>query len=365
MKLFLGIIGCFLAASLTAEASLYRVPAVPVSAEAPTASEARAMALAGGQTDAFWALMRKMVAPQRLEDIPVLSQEQITHLVQDVSIADEKTTPTHYRASISVRFKPKDIQDFLTERRVPFLTQAPPRFVVVPLMRTPAGVWTLEEGNPLYLFLKSGAADSALYRFSVPVGDLTEIKLAQQAVETQNMALLLPLIEMYDAEQVLVVTLELADAIAQFSTATVPADRAQTQDISFRILATEETIGQLLPQAWAKIVSDLEKKWRLAKTNNLETPQIFWAEVPVAHLSEWTQIRRKLEEASFLDGFALRAFRPKQALIEMKYKGAGEQLQERFREVDLFFVPKTKNQIGLLTVIEPSGNPFTLTQEDL
>ena len=47
-----------------ARADLYQVTGVPINAELTSAKEARMAAIENGETDAFWALMKKMVAPE-------------------------------------------------------------------------------------------------------------------------------------------------------------------------------------------------------------------------------------------------------------------------------------------------------------
>ena len=137
-----------------ARADLYQVSGISVAAELNSANEAREVALANGQVEAFWQLMRKMAVPSELQKIPVLSQDEVVNLVQNVSIADEKTTATKYMATISVRFKAKETQDFLTENQVPFLIQAPPSYVVIPVFKRGSQILLLEEDNPVFAFLK-------------------------------------------------------------------------------------------------------------------------------------------------------------------------------------------------------------------
>ena len=154
-----------------AAANLYQVANVPIAAEVGTAMEARDIAIANGQVDAFWVLLRKMVQSDDLTKLPLVGQDEVVNFVQNVSLSDEKTTATKYMASMTVTFKPRAVQDFLTENQVPFLVQAPPTALVVPVYRHGADVWLVEADSPVYTALRNVVSANGLFEWVLPESD--------------------------------------------------------------------------------------------------------------------------------------------------------------------------------------------------
>ena len=151
---FLCFIGLFLCVGRMSWADLYEVRDIPVSAELNSPSEAREMAIANGQVDAFWKLMQKMVSESDLQNVPMMDTEKVLDLVQNVSLSDEKATATKYMATLTVHFKPTAVQDFLTQNRIPFLIQDLTPTVVIPVFQKDGETFLLDDNNPVYQFLK-------------------------------------------------------------------------------------------------------------------------------------------------------------------------------------------------------------------
>lgn len=318
-----------------ARADLYQVSGISVAAELNSANEAREVALANGQVEAFWQLMRKMAVPSELQKIPVLSQDEVVNLVQNVSIADEKTTATKYMATISVRFKAKETQDFLTENQVPFLIQAPPSYVVIPVFKRGSQILLLEEDNPVFAFLKQMRRDNPLFETAVPTGDGEEALLVQGLWDSWAEEGWEPLLKKYNAERVLFFAVEQAGPTITVRTWTIPTDKEALERREFQVMVPSGDIPGALPRLWRQSLTEIEEAWRHARTNDLTTPSTFWVSVPIETIQEWQSIYKDLLKAGFLNGVEVRAFRPRQVLVALRYKGAGAQLDAALRGIGM------------------------------
>ncbi|MBO7257782.1 MAG: DUF2066 domain-containing protein, partial [Alphaproteobacteria bacterium] len=206
-KIILGTVGCLL--TLPVHAGLYDVSGVAVNVEAENAVRAKEQALADAVLQAFPKLIKKIglddkfivqidmpklpeetqkssqengeESVQSAEDRPepieapengvVITPDEISALVAGVSVANEKNTSVRYMADVTVRFKPKEIKAYLTERGVPFLDKEPPKMVIIPIVRENSTTLVFEEESPLFLSLRQTLPETDLHTFVIPVGD--------------------------------------------------------------------------------------------------------------------------------------------------------------------------------------------------
>ncbi len=335
MKKFIFLLYGMMLCAGGAKADLYQVSGIPVAAELSSANEAREVALANGQTEAFWQLMRKMTTPSELQKVPVLSQDEVVNLVQNVSVSNEKTTDTKYMATISVRFKPKETQDFLTQNQVPFLIQAPPPYVVIPVFKKGEKVELLEEDNPVFIFLKQMENNNPLFEVNVPTGDGEDVVLVQELWDVGAEEGWEPLLKKYGAERVFFFALEQLGPSVTVRTWTIPADKEALERQEFQVIVPSGDVAPDLPRMWRKSLAQIETAWRRARTNDLTTPSMFWVSVPIETIQEWQSIYTDLLKSGFLNGVEVRAFRPRQVLAALRYKGAGEQLDAALRSIGM------------------------------
>ena len=299
-----------------ASADLYRVSEIPISAELNTANEARAAAIENGETDAFWALMKKMVPADNQQQIPMPAEADIHRWVKTVSLANEKNTATKYMANLSVGFDEGKIQDFLTQNHIPFLTKDLPNTVVVPVMQKSDRILTVEEENPLYGYLKNNPVKNDLWKAVLPAGDLEEIVLVQNAFAGHDKGILSELAEKYEAESVMIVKVSQKGPYVTANVSYVPAQPALDNQVD--VVAANGRMTAVLPELWRNIVDGQERKWREIKTQNFESQMTFWAEVPVRTLGEWTALYKKLKKADCMEGLDVRGFRPNEVWVSFR-----------------------------------------------
>ena len=317
-----------------AGADLYTVSNIPISAELATAKEARSAAIQNGETDAFWVLMKKMVAPENLQLVQMPPEEEIVNWVQHVSLANEKTTATKYMANLTVRFYENKIQDFLTAHQIPFLAQELPSAVVVPVWEKDGKLFVLDEQNPLYTYLKSQTASNGTDKIVVPTGDLDEMILVREAIENQDGASLKKLAERYEVDTALILNVSEGDPTVRVRTRYVPTEPVLETE---KYLTISEAYTRGLPaQIWKGVLRDRKDLWHKSKMQNFELAMTFWVQIPIVQLNEWRVIREKLEKANIVKNFAVRGFRPGQVWVTWQYKGTSGELNRQLRALGLY-----------------------------
>jgi hypothetical protein len=334
MKKFLSII-TGLVFSLTAQADLYNISDIPIKAELASAREARSVAIANGQIDAFWALMQKLILPEDLQRVPFLEQDAVANLVQNVSLTDEKTTATRYMATLAVRFYPDRIQTFLTEAQIPFLQRAFPPTLIIPVFEKDDETLLLTDNNPIYNYLKENPLSENTSETLIPLGDLEEITLAQSAWENQDNTAFLSLAEKYDASQILLFIVKQKGPYINVIIKTFSDKIAQPVEALFEFTDPLGNLTALMPQIAQEVWKQQQEDWRQANTNDLQTPLIYWIRIPITHLKQWHTIQTKLEQTDFLNQFEIRAFRKDEVFLLIRFKGTSDMLNEKLQKSGL------------------------------
>lgn len=98
---------------------LFTIRSVKVDVVAARASEARRLALAQAEQEAYQKLLRKITQPEGRAQLPELSALQIQVLISGIEVVDEQSSSRRYVAELDVRFEPSNVSTFLAEHGVP------------------------------------------------------------------------------------------------------------------------------------------------------------------------------------------------------------------------------------------------------
>jgi hypothetical protein len=94
-------------------ANIYEIQGIAVDVTAGTAAAARKKALADGEASAFRRLLERITLLEDRHRLPTFKGSDISTFVQDFSVADEKTSSVRYLATLSYRFKRRDVRELL------------------------------------------------------------------------------------------------------------------------------------------------------------------------------------------------------------------------------------------------------------
>lgn len=327
---------CVLAPAANAQ-DVFTVENVEVDATGASATEARDLALAQGQAEAFSMLIRRMVSGAEYEALPPASPDDINVMVTGYRIADEKIAATRYRARLTVTFNPDTVRQYMQGANVAY-TEAAPRtpILVLPVLIQNGRPALWEDPNPWRDAWNALGSGDRLVSVVLPLGDLEDIQGGDlQAVLAKDYEKLLTLRSRYRTDDVLVAA---ATITGRNPDGTVALDvvldllgkyENKRSHATYSLPMPESAMSSdpdIAPEFFTTTIQDvvrkLDQQWKNttavsagAEENSL--PVL----VPVAGLEEWMDIRQKLTAAPQVKTVQVLAISAGQADIVLHYRG--------------------------------------------
>lgn len=337
-KIILGTIGCLL--TLPVYAGLYDVSGIAVNVEAENAVRAKERALTDAVLQAFPKLIEKIglddkfvvqidmpKPPEEAQESPqetvgegvpseevqpeaieapengvVITPDEISALVAGVSVANEKNTPVRYMADVTVRFKPKEINAYLTERGVPFLDKEPPKMVIIPIVRENGMALVFEEESPLFLSLKQTPPETNLHTFIIPDGDeFDKASITPEVLNGTDYTALDTLRAKYRAKMALIVDITKTNNVYTVKTIGYPSNPSAGSDIAFAVSSRATNIPAVMTHIMKKTADYLVRQLKAYHLNHDAAGGKITAVFNVSSLSEWHAIEKRLKTFNFVD----------------------------------------------------------------
>ena len=318
---FLGL--CFWVCPVSA--NMYLVRDIPVDVTDENATIAREKAITGAQERGFYQLLERLTLPSDMKDLPVLTTEDMLNLVQDYSVANEKTSSVRYIADVSVQFNPEAIQTFFQEYHVPYITSAADKSLIFPVYRPDASsdVYLWQEDNPWLQVWQNEVFNSDLVPLVVPIGDLTDrASISEDSLSDEMNVDMTPLYRRYQALSALMVEAAVNKDLHQVKITIRPFqnERSYVGVISF-FEPLDAPLKTVLKRAGHRVIPMLEKKWREQNAVRFDNPSSLVTIVPIQNLAEWIQIRERLDQIKLIKQYVVKAVRKDQAQIEIFFAG--------------------------------------------
>lgn len=330
---------------------IFTITGVKVDVTAQSASAARNQALAEGQRKAFDMLMRRLLRQEDKAALPPVDPVALNALIQGIEISNERSSSVRYLAELTVRFNGLRVQNYLRTRGVPFSQTAGRPVLVVPVMET-AGLRLLwEEENAWRAAWDQHDLENRLLTFALPKGD-TEDRYnlpVSQALDPESPAIA-RLASRYGVDRVITSVIEITRDFAggglkarlqvigagdnftpitgEFDLA-APAPDATAEEIP----ATEpplpdgETVTpEMLAPLVEAVVASMDDQWKEQTLIRLDESGELELVVPLRTAADWPEVGRRLAQVTLVQGRDLRALRPGEAVILLKYVGTRERL---------------------------------------
>ncbi len=359
--------------------SVYTVRDLAVDSSAVSAAEARSVALANGQRQAFERLLRRLVLVEDQVLLPVLEIAQVAALVDGYIIDKELVSSTRYRANLTVDFNKFTVRKLLQQQKIRFAETRSNNILIVPVFDAGDGatLW-LEPGDWRTAWL-ARPADEGLVPLILPLGDVMDMAAIEAAQAlTPSRDALLGLAERYGTQEVVVASayLELPDQPVEddldvdgtgvSDVGGVPLDDAAETDVSnsrrvrgpvegailqltiHRVgAATQSTTSELLrgaqsesresllARAVRRVVAHVEGGWKQANILRFGRENEMHIVVPLESLSDWVDTRRRLRELAVVASVDLATLSRGQADVLLRYFGEKEQLMLELAQSNL------------------------------
>ena len=322
---------------------MYLVRDIPVDVTDENATLAREKAIVEAQERGFYQLLERLTLPADMQELPVLTTEDMLNLVQDYSVSNEKTSSVRYIADVNVQFNPEAIQTFFQEYHVPYITSTAEKSLVFPVFKADIDekpqLW--QEDNPWFQVWKKESIKSDLIPLIVPLGDLTDISvLNEESFSHEQDIDISPLFSRYQALSAFVIE---ADVYKDLHQVKITIRPFKNEDSYIGIMSFFEPIdaplSEVLERASRRVIPMLEQKWREQNAVRFDNPSSLITVVPIKNLAEWIQIRSRLDKIKLIKQYVVKAVRKDQAQIEIFFAGNLSPFLEAVKKEGLFLSP--------------------------
>ncbi len=340
MKAFGFFLGLCLYAT-GAMADMYLVRDIPVDVTDENATIAREKAIMEAQERGFYKLLERLTVPSDMKDLPVLTTDDMLNLVQDYSVADEKTSSVRYIADVSVQFNPRAIQTFFQEYHVPYITSSADKSLIIPLYRADVYDRPVVWDNPWVSVWQNDPQNSDLVPVVVPMGDADDkIVVSDDTVADEMHLDMAPLYKKYQALSALVIEAVVYKDMHQVYVTVRPFQNERSYMGVIRFYEPiDAPIETVLVRAKNRIFPLLEQKWREQNAVRFDNPSSLVTIVPIQNLGEWIAIRGRLDKIKLIKQYVVKAVRKDQAQIEIFFAGELTPFLKTVQREGLFLSP--------------------------
>jgi len=338
--IFVALAGTGIASAQTD--SVYTVGGVDVDRTADTAAVAREQAIAAGHDIAFRRLMARLVPENRRNALPALSLAEIIPLVLSFEIDSEKTSSVRYLGTLKFRFRRGDVREFLQNSGIGFAETRSKPVLLLPVYDFAGAKLLWDDPNPWFEAWQAVPPSDGLVPVRLPAGDLADLRdISAEQASAGNADQLALIAERYGASAVLV---------AEASVTTDPVSGARTLTVATRYFggtsdgrtsvrsfsyAGEETDEAVIGRAAMQVARQIEEDWKRENLIQFDNQSSLIADVALADLRQWVELRRKLQGIAFLQNWQLFAISRRSASVRLTYYGDAEQLRIALAQRDL------------------------------
>ena len=348
---------------------VFEVSGVAVDVTAETAAAARARALAAGEQRAFDILLDRLTLRSDIDRLPVLGAADRAELVQDLSVANEKTSAVRYLAELTFRFKPREVRRLLRDLAIDFAETPSKPVLVLPVYRAAGVVVLWDDPNPwrdAWSGIGGPGASTGLVPMELPAGGLADIAAigAEQAAAGDR-ARLEALSGRHGTSDVIVALAELSAAPGGAPLISVTVKR-YGESVSEHAIITGvtgrpgETVEAVLRRAAAQVADEIEDQWKADNLLQFERSEIVAVVLPITSLGDWVKARSRLGRVAVIDRVDLVLLSRDEARLNIQYLGDIDQLALALAQADLSLREEEGNwilELGSSAAPPPAAAP--------
>lgn len=333
-------------APASAQAAVLEVQGISVDITAESAAEAREQAILVAQRKAFEQLVTDVT---RGGPVPRLSDAEITALVHDFSITQEKSSAVRYIATFDFRFSRAGLRELVGAFAAPAAVVAPEPVVIVPVYQTDGWQTLWDEPNPWRTAWARHASSSHVVPTMVPLGDLDDVAAIgpEEAVggDTER---LMGLARQYGADAALVALAVMHSDEQAGPSLTVTTVRHGAEGPAAPLVETfepmpGESVAALLDRAAAAVHANLQVRWRQESVASTAGPTVIGVAVPISALSDWLLVRTRLQNQRLVRETDLVALSREEVRVNLHYVGELSELTEALQQDGLELVRDGEN----------------------
>lgn len=317
---------------------LFTIRSVRVDVVASRASEARRLALAQAEQEAYGKLLRKITQPAGRALLPELTAPQIQALISGIEVVEEQSSARRYLAELDVRFEPSNVSAFLAEYGVPHVLGTGRGLIV---LHAHSDGLTNFIWQPKSSTLAARAAVDWVNRirtYVFPIGELRErAAMSYSEVVNFNVNNVKAIAGIYDVQSTLLIrSTWKVDSLGsgKLSYAFFSTDGDWTRDGTIEVQGSDaEEIAQ--QQMFEAILEEIDTAWRDQLLVDTGTEGDLVTLVPSTSLDILADIEKRLADVSLVRGVEYREIGLPFSRLYFHYTGRKEQLVMALRYAGL------------------------------
>jgi uncharacterized protein DUF2066 len=329
------------AAARAQTSDVFEVRDVDVDVTADSAAAARDKALLDGQRMAFDTLLGRVASKDDAARLSHLSDAEITDLVQDFEVEQERTSAVRYIGKLAFHFRANAVRDMLSGgQSQPTETAAKP-VLIVPVLTSNGKSELWEDDNGWRTAWTGRPAGNDVVPLVVPLGGAEEMAVidAGQALAGDT-AKLMQLAQRNKTDDVLVVEAMVEDAgtpgqkrltiTARHFTAGGPQESFQD-----RLTGDGAALGALYGQAAQRVADHVQSGWKQRNMVATGSELTLAVRVPITDLASWIDIRKRLAGITAIKRSDLVYLSRQEARLNLVFVGDPGQLAQTVAQRNL------------------------------
>ncbi len=340
--LVLSVVLATQAVAQSAGEELFTSTGVVVDETAADDLTAKTTGILKAQRRALRGVMQRLTLRDDHDLLPELDDSVLAQVIRDFAVDGEKFGGGRYLATLTIRFKPREIRRLLQNAGISFAETASRPAVVLPVYAVGGATLLWEEPNPWFSAWARRPGGDGLLPIVVPLGDLSDVLEinAEQALRGDQ-SRLASIASKYDA---------FGAYVAMAALTINPRNGALTLNVSLdrhgggqseqtKILAfTGEPgmrIDDLLNDAAERLVIEIEETWKSENLLRFELEQWISVRVPLTGHPDWIAVRKRLEDIAEIRRIVLTRLSVGAADLDLLFVGEPEQLRVAMAQSDL------------------------------
>ncbi len=356
-----GILSVGQTQAASVDTKMFSASGIQIDVTAENAAVAREQAMQEGQKKALMAVMERITPAYVAEQLPELVPDDILNFVQDISVANEKTSAVRYMATLDVRFNPEAVRELLRQNNLPYVRTSGKPLLILPLYKRSVSSFPVlwEEENAWLRSWVNRTAESYMIPLFVPMGELPDVQtLTVDQILRGDLPAARELAKKYEAEGILIV--ELVRNGQTFTVKGRAMDEATASEIpnfSFSVPFVKNT-STTFARAVNKVIAHLEGVWKNEQMVQFNEVASLVAMTPVADLKQWEIIKKRLDRIPLISSYYLQAARSGVLQLTIFFAENMERLQKEMGKRMLSLSVLPSGVFKLTTTEQLSYLPF-------
>ncbi|MCB9988496.1 MAG: DUF2066 domain-containing protein [Rhodospirillales bacterium] len=318
----------------------FTVTGVHVDVTADDAVAAREQAFQKAQVQAFQELAARLLTDAQAAALTPPAPDVVSSLIQDFEITEERLSAVRYVGTYIFRFKNDAVRKYFSGYGVSYTDVSSKPVLILPFYQWGTRMVIWEDNNPWRQAWNRSGAGYGLVPVVVPIGDLQDVAaINDDTMLTYDAQKMAEMMERYGTGDGVIVLAapepEGAETPAGLNITIYRTELIRPVFVqNFHVNAPED--GDVFAAAVMGVRRALQKDWKDKTLVESNLPQnSLKARVRYSSMKEWVDTQKSLRSVQGVSDVKLQSLTPRQADIELVYRGTEDRLRLALEQADM------------------------------